>query len=414
MTPAVTAASRVRLHALHMRREGEEWIVGRVEEGSFVALPPVGVRVLELLRSCCSVEAVAQRLAAEQDAAVDVIDFVESLAELGFVADIDGITVTPAGPTPTTMGWIQPGHVWWTLHPVLWAGVVLAAVTAAGVSLSHPGQPIRASDLVWSRWGSLVMLSLTALTWVSVFLHEMAHLVTARAAGVPARMSISTRLQFLAAQTDVSGIWSAPRRIRILVYLAGMAVNTMLASAGALLASLAPPGFGRDFGAILCINQLMLLSVQFLFFMRTDIFFLIQDLARCRDLYGDATSYVWYLAGRLTRRRRAGNPLVTLPARERRVVRLYTIFLVPGTAITLLFFVLVTLPVLVQLIEAALRHLTDARSAASVADACFVLAATLSFYCLWAWAWWRRHGAWLRSSAHRLHRSRRRASAQVT
>ncbi len=47
-----------------------------------------------------------------------------------------------------------------------------------------------------------------AIGWVLIALHELGHLATARAAGAPARISLGTRLQFLVAQTDVSGVWA--------------------------------------------------------------------------------------------------------------------------------------------------------------------------------------------------------------
>lgn len=388
----VADIQQVRLHALHLRDEGEEWIVGRVDTGRFVALPPVGVRAIELLREGISIAAATEKLSAEQGKPVEVASFVAALVRLGFVAEVDGVTVAGAKPTKSTFAWIKPSHVRWALHPAIWVGVALTMLAAIGVYVFHHGETIRSSDLLWSNRGSLVIVSLVALAWSTIFLHEIAHLITARAAGVPGRMSLGTRLQFLAAQTDVSGIWSAPRRTRMVVYLSGMAVNTVLASAGVLLASLCPPGAGRTFGAVLCISQLMLLSGQFMFFMRTDIYFVVQDLARCRDLYGDTTAYVRYLMRKVTGRSATGDPSLALPARERRAVRLYSTFFVPGTAITLLVFATVTLPVLVELIGGAVRHLAAADSVASAADALTVLLIIVLSESLWARVWWRRHG----------------------
>ena len=401
-TPPAADGQRVRLHALHLRDEGEEWIVGRVDTGRFVALPPVGVRAIELLREGTSIAVATQKLSAEQGKPVNVADFVAALVRLGFVAEVDGVTLAGAEPPKSTFAWIQPGHVRWALHPAIWVGVALTALAAIGVYVFHHGETIRSSELLWSDRGSLVIVSLVALAWSTIFLHEIAHLITARAAGVPGRMSLGTRLQFLAAQTDVSGIWSAPRRTRIVVYLSGMAVNTVLASAGVLLASLCPPGAGRTFGAVLCISQLMLLSGQFMFFMRTDIYFVVQDLARCRDLYGDTTAYVRYLMRKMAGRSTTSDPTLALPARERRAVRLYATFFVPGTVITLLVFVTVTLPVLVGLIGGALRQLAVADSVASAADAVTVLVIVVLSESLWVRVWWRRHGPQVKMFLQRI------------
>ena len=71
----------------------------------------------------------------------------------------------------------------------------------------------------------------TALFRVIVALHEFAHLASARASGVPARISFSTRLHWLAAQTDVSGMWAASPGERLRPYLAGMSMDLVFGSA---------------------------------------------------------------------------------------------------------------------------------------------------------------------------------------
>ncbi len=396
----LTNAKLVCLHPLHLRDEGEEWIVGRVDTGRFVALPPVGVRVIELIREGSSVASVTADISEEQGEQVDVAGFLVALTNLGFVAKIDGTPITVSAPTNSTFAWIRPAYVRWALHPSIWLGAALVTITAIATYLLVPGEPIRSSDLIWSDKGSLVLVSLAALGWTTVFIHELAHLVTARAAGVPGKITLGTRLQFLAAQTDVSGIWSAPRRTRIIVYLSGMAVNAVLAASGVFLTRLFPHSGVGTFGAVLCMEQLLLLAPQFMFFMRTDIYFLVQDLARCRDLYGDATAYVRYVARRSVSRP-AHDPTLALTVRERRAVRLYSVFLVPGTILTLLVFVTVTVPVMGHLLDGSLRHLLMSDSVLTKLDALTVLAVFAMLYGIYAWAWWRRHGIQVRTMLRR-------------
>lgn len=396
----LATARQVRLQPLHLRDEGEEWIVGRIDTGRFVALPAVGVRVIELLRDGHSVAAVTAEVSAEQGETVDVAGFTAALIDLGFVAQIDGQLIAGAEPVKQTFPWLRPQFVRWSLHPALWAACISMGIAAIAVYFLVPGEPIRSSDLVWSHTGSLVLVSLIVLGWGSIFLHELGHLITARAAGVPGKISLGTRLQFLAAQTDVSGIWSAPRRIRIMVYLSGMMVNVVLAATGVLLTRIFAPGAIRTFGAVLCMEQLLLLAGQFMFFMRTDIYFLVQDIGRCRDLYGDATKYVRYLAQKIAGRD-AADPSTALSHGERRNVRLYSAFFVPGTLITLLVFVTVTLPVVVRLIGTALSHIASDRSISSDIDALVVLIALTVFYCIYVRVWWSRHKVQVTGFVHR-------------
>lgn len=81
--------------------------------------------------------------------------------------------------------------------------------------------------LVFKQNLTLMSIGLYLLIFPAVFLHEMAHLIAARAAGVPARLSISHRLWVLVAQT---GIWLASKRQRLLAVLAGSLLDATVSA----------------------------------------------------------------------------------------------------------------------------------------------------------------------------------------
>ncbi|MFE2041273.1 hypothetical protein ACFXAZ_10145 [Streptomyces sp. NPDC059477] len=379
--------SRVRLHELAARPDGTEWIVGRPATGTFVAVPEAGKRALDLLGEGLSTGEAARRLEEETGHDLDVADFVDALVELGFVAEVDGRAVPLPDPPKPTLPRIRPAHVRWTLSPLLPVLIVLLIVTALiarpeGVALSY-------RTLLWSEHGSLVLAFGAASGWALLLLHELAHLVTARATGVPARMRLGTRLQFLVMQTDISGIELAPGRHRMTAYLAGIGVNLAAASAAALAAG-AAEGTARRMLAALTVLALLPLPFQLMVFMRTDLYFVLQDLTRCRDLYGDGRAYARYAARRLLARPGA-DPSRTLPAHERRAVRLYSVVLVLGTALCLAFLAAVTLPADIALLTRAARTLTARdRSLGARLDAAAVLITLGGIHVLWARTWWRR------------------------
>ena len=80
--------------------------------------------------------------------------------------------------------------------------------------------------------------------------------------------------------------------------------------------------------SLVALTSLGMLATQFLVFMRTDVYFLLQDLSGCRNMYGDASAYARHLALRLLRRP-SPDPLTVL---ERRALRTYAVLLVAGTA----------------------------------------------------------------------------------
>jgi putative peptide zinc metalloprotease protein len=407
----VHGGSLVRLRELCERRDGDGWVVGRIETGDFISVPEVAHRVLVLLRQGRTVSGVAAGLLAETGGSFAVTDFIAALDELGFLASVDEhVREDSAHPRPS-LPWLRPGHVRWLLHP-------LAAVTAAGFAVAvvvmlvlHPALVPSYHVLVWSRHAGLVLAVDAAIAWTVILIHELAHLATARAAGAPARITLSTRLQFIAAQTDVSGVWAAPRRTRMAVYLAGMAANICNAGIFLLILGLADPhGLVRTLLAVAVAETLLVLPAQFMVFMRTDVYFVLQELTGCANLYADGSAYVRYLGRRATRQvsrlaRPNPDPSSSYPAAQRRAVRGYSVVLLAGTTICLAVELIVSLPTLVDLLVRAAAEIGGTPIA--TLDGCAALAILLFWQILWANRWWHRHQHQVRSTARRYRRGRK-------
>ncbi|WP_329117349.1 hypothetical protein [Streptomyces sp. NBC_01465] len=387
--------TRIRLHCLAARRDGTEWIVGRMATGRFVALPDTGKRCLDLLGEGLGVAEVADRIQRESGEDIDVPDFVAALVDLGFVAAADGLPLPSEKVPAPALPRIRPRHVRWTLHPAVPAAIGLLIGAAVVAQVLHAPMSFNYRSLLWSSHGSLVIATGAAAGWALLLLHECAHLLTARATGVPGRMRLGTRLQFLVVQTDISGIELAPRRHRLTAYLAGIATNLTVAATGILLIPLtAPATTSHRLLSALTLLALVPLPFQLLVFMRTDLYFVVQDLTRCRDLYGDGTAYARYTARRLVRaalRRTAAedDPSRELPAHERRAVRTYSMVLVVGTALCLLFLATVTLPADATLLARAVTALGPSHSWPRNLDAATVVVALGGVHLLWVRTWWR-------------------------
>lgn len=379
--------TRVRLHSdVRSRPDGEEWIVGRLSTGRTVALPRTGKRALDLLAEGLTAPEVATRLRTETGEDIDVPDFVEALVALGFVVELDGEGAAEPRHRPPPLAKIRPRHVRWLLHPVL---PFLVAVLATAAALSRPPVPLSHRTLLWSDHGSAVLASGACFGWALIMLHEYAHLLTARATGVHGRIGLGTRLQFLVVQTDISGIELAPRRHRLTAYLSGIAVNVTAASLLAL-ATHTVDGTPRRLLAALALLSLLPVPFQLMVFTRTDLYFVLQDLLRCRDLYGDGLAYARHLTQRLLGRAAPeDDPSRALPARERRSVRLYSAVLVIGTALCLSALAVVTLPADAVLLAGALADLGSGSSVGERLDAVAVVVTLGGVHALWARTWWR-------------------------
>jgi len=243
-----------------------------------------------------------------------------------------------------------------------------------------------------------VLAGNAVLVWIIIGGHELCHLATARAAGAPARMSLGTRLQFLVAQTDVTGIWAESRRFRLTVYLYGITFNLLVASGCVWLKLLLSAGSipYRLVGSAMVLTLLMV-ATQGLAFMRTDLYFVLQDLTRCTNLYTDAAAYLRFRA-RLLRRAitrqpadRPRDPRTNLPAHQRPLIRNYAVILVVGTIGCLAVALATTIPATILLLRHAVDNVAASESAGRLIDGLSVTAITGAFWTVWARTWWRRH-----------------------
>ncbi|MFF2076797.1 hypothetical protein ACFVXG_18800 [Kitasatospora sp. NPDC058162] len=397
--PAVLGT--VDFHPLGMREDAGEWVVGRADTGDFVALPPSGVQAIRLLQSGLTVDETAARIHRDSGRRIAVAPFVESLTRLGFVRSVDGRPVDSAPPVRPSLPWIRAEHVRWLLSPFLPAVLLAVAAAAAVLLAARPELRPGWHDLVWSDRGTFVLAGQAALTWALLYVHELSHLLTARAAGVPGRIRLGTRLQFLVMQTDVSGIWQCPRKVRCTVYLSGMVLDLGIAGGCVLIETGTGP---NRLLSLLAFSKLLAVAVELMVFMRTDVYFLLQDLLSCRNLYRDAAAYCRHLAARCAGRAHP-DPLAALRPRERRIVRGYAVLMVLGTVGSLVLAYLAFAQVTLVLLTRALHTLGGSADPVSLADAVATVIALVATQGLWVRAWWRRHGPKVRPVLRSLLRS---------
>jgi hypothetical protein len=233
--------------------------------------------------------------------------------------------------------------------------VLVACLAAVGVALalvvSDPGLVPPAGVLVF-RTQPLAMVAATlGLLLGSTLLHELAHLVAARAAGAPCRLTVGRRMWVLVAETDMSAIWMASRRQRQAAILAGPLFDLTSAAALVCLLAAVRQGWLQLPPAVLLLGQVWLLISllqllwQCYFFVRTDFYYAVAAAFNCRNLMGDTETLLRNQLARLFPAR----PTVdqsSIPPRERRVIRAYAVVWVVGRLLALASLLLITLPVL--------------------------------------------------------------------
>ena len=404
--PATTQAAprqgrRVRLHPLTYLNDGDGVVVGRVATDDYAVLPPDGAALLQRLE-VDDVETAAAWYEATYGERVDMEDFLDTLADFGLLADLglvadqygSGLPLPTGPPLPTglplptrsplpsrrslreaarPLRWHRLGRL--VFSPVAWV-LYTAVVGAAVIACTVDARLVPHHDHVFfSRYLLVVELVVAFGQIPLIAVHEAFHVLAARRIGVKARIRLGHRLYFVVFETVMDGLVIVPRRKRYLPMLSGMLADLVLAATLTLVAAATlPPATGStgstgSTGATsavplvpgLCLalafTTLIRFTLEFVLFLRTDVYYLIASLAGCVDLHTTSTERLRNLGLRLARRpARMVDPAGWHP-NDVRAARWYTPLHVAGYALAFWLLAAVLLPISWRFLASAVAAL---------------------------------------------------------
>lgn len=350
------------------RQEGrEETVIGRAETNTFLSLPVEGVEILDDLASGKTVGEARALYLERHGEDPDLEDFLQLLSQRGFVrprlaGEALAGAAAPVSPLPAVRTHFDNIPTWVArLFFGPWALALYALVIAGGIytvwrdPAIFPGR----RALYFERLQTVKILGVVAFSFVTLFFHEMSHLLAARAAGVKSRLGISNRLWVVVAETDMTGLWAVPSRQRYLPLVAGPLIDLVSGSillmvlAAQKAGELALPPLAVEMLRAIFFAYVLQFVFQLFFFLRTDFYYVLTTAFDCKNLLGDAETLLKNRAAKVLR----GLPKWSfLPAwphqdqshispRERRLIGIYSWIWLFGRGVALSLLFLVTLPV---------------------------------------------------------------------
>lgn len=350
--------SLVTVRPFNHRFDGDTVIIGDVDRQVFLAIPAEGLDILEWLAAGRTVGEAAELYEEKYHETVDIEDFLEAIEQEGFIGEASAVA---AGEVPEVVrphwkwrfGWITPRVAQRLMsRPAL---VIYGLIVAAGVAMAIDDptvMPYRGGHvLLFPDHIGQLMLTWFTLSMGTVLLHEMGHVIAARAAGVPTGLGFGNLLWWITAQTDMSSIWLAPPRQRYLAFAAGTIVDGV--SSTFLIAFIwqahrgwiSPPPWAAQLATALLLTNLARIVWQNSFYIRTDVYYIVATAKKCKNLMGDTEDYVRNLRARLRgappRHDQSG-----IPAREMQVIRRFAWAWFIGRIGAFAFYGYLTIPVL--------------------------------------------------------------------
>ncbi|MGH3736080.1 MAG: site-2 protease family protein [Micromonosporaceae bacterium] len=382
------------------QREKDSVTIGDLERQVYLSIPPEGLDILESLRAGHTVAETVHRYQQKHGETPDIDDFLGVLAAEGFVASpqLSAASGDAAAHTPAADSAGAPQAPRWTWS-VSWITPDLARRLASWPVLALFGVAIAFSVFLEFRDPSLIKNAtillfpkhFAALTWatvalslVGVVIHELGHLVAARAVGVPASIGFGNRLYYIVAETHMSGIWLHPRRQRYVAFLAGPLIDLLIIALLIILLAAHRAGFvGLPWAAAQLVAALIFVTLirfvwQTFFFIRTDFYFTFATLFNCKNLMADTETFLRNLLARL---RRSGDVVDQsgIPRREMWVIRCYSVVWLAGRVMALGALFLIMLPLLAGYVVEGGRYLTGRPSLFGSVDFATVVALAFIF-----------------------------------
>jgi putative peptide zinc metalloprotease protein len=354
--------------AFTRQKDGEEVVIGRPDTNVFLSLPEEAVEILDNLSNGKTVGEAQAEFARAHSIEPDIDGLLQALEQRGFIRPRGKNAPEVNLPARANRQAGKPVRYHFTQIPVATARrffgpvpmtIYLATIAAALViAAMHPSLIPRPGDLKFTEHRTAKIVTLSLIVYGTIFLHEFAHLLAARAQGVKSRIGISNRLWVLVAETDMTGLWAVPSGQRYLPVLAGPLLDAFSASVLFILLYLQSwgvlalaPNLSQLFRALIFIYLFRLLWQCFLF-VRTDFYFVLTTFFGCKNLMKDTQVFIYNLF-----RRAIGSKNLTdqsyLPPRERRVVRLYSVLWVAGRGLAFFSLFFITLPILFHYIGTA-------------------------------------------------------------
>jgi putative peptide zinc metalloprotease protein len=346
--------------------DGEDVTIANATQSAFLSVPSAAVDILISLAAGKTVGEAQALYELQYGERPDIADFLDVLESEGFVAAkadshleaaLSPLATGTAAPTLTATP--QRYHFESISSDVarrICSRPVLLGcglLTGLGLALStlDPSLLPSPSSMVFQHNLTLMSLAVVAFVFFTVFLHEMGHLVAARAAGVPARLGISHRLWYMVAETDMTGIWMVPKRQRYLAFLAGPLIDVV--SASALITVLAAGRHGwvtvNTTVTVLCQAWLFTYLVRLLWqcylFVRTDFYYVIATIFNCKSLMQDTEIFVRNQLARFVPSMRHVDQCA-IPPGEMRVIRCYALIWLGGRVVAFATLFLITMPIL--------------------------------------------------------------------
>jgi putative peptide zinc metalloprotease protein len=349
--------SSITLHELEIRNDNKHYIVENILFEEFFEMPTICVEAIKQMKSGLGLKEVEDNLKnnfPEED--VDILDFVHQLVDLGIVKKVDGkeLENEKKNVKPKSFQWISPivGKILFNKFSIV--GFSILFFTNIIFLLKYPFLFPSYKDLFIFDVMTFNILAWFAVTLLLVLVHEFGHILAVRSYHLPAKLGIGHRLFLVVFETDMSSVWKLPRQKRIVLFLAGLCLDTAILFLALLVQIIFPSSSPLLIGlmGIVVLDAFIRTVYQCCFYMKTDLYYVFENITGCYNLMENSKQLIKKV---LLRRKESKDNFFQ---GEEKVVFSFAIFYIIGVGFSLFLFCFYYFPQLLYAVSKAIDNLT--------------------------------------------------------
>jgi len=292
----ITYNTRLKLHPLIIRQEKSNYIVEDTLTNEFYEMPKVCIEAIKMIEDYGHLKRIEEELRKEYDEEeVDIIDFVHQLIDLEIVSEIDGVLITEniAEEKETGFYWIPEslGQILFNRFTTkLYFGMFIASIF---IFIFNPSLIPHYKDIFIFDLMIENVLTVIIITIVLVVFHEMGHIIAIRGEHLYAKLELGHRLFFAVLETDLTQSWKLSPSKRNKLLFAGMYIDiTVIFTSLVLLLIIKSNNVFTSILGIVIFNTVIRLFYQLCVFMKTDFYYIIENMIGCYNLMENGQNYL--------------------------------------------------------------------------------------------------------------------------
>ncbi|MEK6974666.1 MAG: hypothetical protein AABW41_05530 [Nanoarchaeota archaeon] len=353
--------SRIKLHRLVKRKEDNSYIIGRKETEIYISTTKIGYEIICQIEDGKRVNGIKKEIRRKYGT-YNVDKFINFLIMQGFIDRIDNKKISETTKkVKTLLKFINHKYVSWLFTKQMYFLYIIVFLSAVIILINnHDLFPLRQDYFLANTF--IVLLPIVFIvSWILIGIHEFSHFIAAKSYKLPANFGISNRLFFLVSITDITNIYSLERNKRYRIILAGIFADLVIFSLSIILLYLNKLNIVSMMPLVYNILKFVVFSEflgilwQFLFFMKTDIYYAFENYVRVYSLNDKAEHFLRNEFFRLFVRNFHSSYFDT--KREKNVIYGYASLLFLGLVLLAFNFLYYYIPIALTLLTDAFKNI---------------------------------------------------------